>query len=267
MNLQSIKNKVSNIAGRKLLVLKKYSPEILLVVGVTGTITSTVLACRATLKVDEILDDHKTKINRIDTTWEKVQNGELDVVKYSEQDRKKDLTVVYAQTAVDFVKLYAPCVTLGVASIACIVGGHGLMKKRNVALVAAYETMEEGFNAYRKRVREEHGEEADYMYKNGLKSEQVIETTTDEDGKTHKIKANKLSTDGAQPSIYSRFFDESSTQWSKTSEYNMMFLHAQQEYFNTMLRARGHVFLNEVYDALGLERSNAGAVVGWVFLS
>lgn len=264
MNLQAIKNKVSNIAGRKLLVLKKYSPEILLVIGVTGTITSTVLACRATLKVDEILDDHKEKVNRIDIALEKVNNGEIDRDQYSEKDHKKDLTVVYTQTVVNFIKLYGPCVTLGAASIACIVGGHGIMKKRNVALMAAYKTVEEGFTAYRKRVREAYGEETDYMFKNDLKSERVVETVTDENGKTKTTKVDKLSTDGAQPSIYSRFFDESSTQWSKTSEYNMMFLHAQQEYFNNVLKARGHVFLNEIYDALGLERSNAGAVVGWV---
>ena len=265
MKLTKLTNSLSKVAGRSGLVLKKYSPEILLVMGITGAVGSTILACRATLRVDEVMENHKAKIDRIDACWQKVEDGDISSEDYSEKDHKKDLTVTYVQTAVDFIKLYGPAVTLGAVSFACIIGGHGIMKKRNVALVAAYKAVEEGFNAYRKRVVDEYGEEADYMFKNGLKSEQVTETEVGEDGKTHKVKKTKMVEDeNASPSVYARFFDESCAQWTKTPEYNLMFLHAQQEYFNNMLRARGHVFLNEVYDALGIQRSSAGSMVGWV---
>ncbi len=265
MNLTSIKSSLTKVAGRTGLVLKKYSPEILLVVGITGSVASAVLACRATLRVGEVLDEHNAKIDKIGECWQKIQDGDIEPEKYSEQDHKRDLTVTYVQTAVDFIKLYGPAVTLGAVSIACIVGGHGIMKKRNVALVAAYKAVEEGFNNYRKRVREEYGEDVDYMFKNNLHAEEVTETVTDEDGKETEVKKTKLATnENSQPNIYARFFDETCSQWSKTPEYNLMYLHAQQNYFNTLLQARGHVFLNEVYDALGIPRSSAGAVVGWV---
>lgn len=265
MKLTKLTTSLSKVAGRSGLVLKKYSPEILLVMGVAGAVGSTILACRATLHVDEVMENHKAKIDRIDACWQKVEDGDISTENYSEKDHKKDLTVTYVQTAVDFIKLYGPAVTLGVASFACIVGSHGIMKKRNVALVAAYKAVEEGFNAYRKRVVDEYGEETDYMFKNGLKSEQVTEAEVGEDGKTHKVKKTKMSADdGTAPSVYARFFDETCQQWTKTPEYNFMFLHAQEDYFNNMLRARGHVFLNEVYDALGIPRSQAGTVVGWV---
>jgi hypothetical protein len=265
MKLTKITTGLSKMTGRTGLVLKKYSPEILLVVGITGTVASAVMACRATLQVEEVLDRHRTKIDKIGECWEKVEDGEISLDEYSEKDHKKDLTVAYVQTAVDFVKLYGPAVTLGVASIACVVGGHGIMKKRNVALVAAYKAVEEGFNSYRQRVRDEYGEETDYMFKNGLRAETVTETEVGEDGKSKKVKKTKLNSDDTNGlSVYARFFDESCSQWTKTPEYNFMFLRAQQNYFNDMLKVRGHVFLNGVYDALGIPRSSAGAMVGWV---
>lgn len=264
MKLANITGKLSKMTGKTGLIFKKYSPEILLVVGITGTIASTVLACRATLKVNDILDEHQENKKKINGVWEKVKEGEIPLDDYSETDYKKDLTTAYIQTGANFVKLYGPAVTLGAASIACIIGGHGIMKKRNVALVAAYKAIEEGFNSYRQRVKEELGEETDYRYKNGIRSEEVIDIEKTKDGKTKKVKREKLVDDPNGLSVYARFFDESCEQWSKTPEYNLMFLKAQQNYFNNMLQARGHVFLNEVYDALGIPRSQAGTIVGWV---
>lgn len=266
MNLSKITTGLSKMTGKTGLTLKKHSPEILLVVGVSGTVVAAVLACRATLRVQEVLDNHADKKDKIDSVWQKVQDGDISLSEYSENDHQKDLVVTYTQTVVDFIKLYGPAVTLGVASMACVIASHGIMKKRNVALVAAYKAVEEGFNAYRKRVIEEHGEQADYMYKNGLRSEEVTQPAyTDADGVKHKAeKKTQLVQDPNGLSVYARFFDEACSQWSKNPEYNLMFLRSQQNYYNDMLKARGHVFLNEVYDALGIPRTQAGSIVGWV---
>jgi len=266
MKLEKITTGLSKLTGKSGLVLKAHSPEILLGIGIVGTVASTVLACRATMKVEGVLDNHKEKVDKINFAWQKVQDGEIPLEEYSEKDKQKDLVVTYSQTAVDFIKLYGPAITLGVASLACIVAGHGIMKKRNLALMAAYKAVEEGFMAYRKRVIEEHGEEADYMYKNGLRKQEITEMAyTDAEGVKHKAqKKQVLVEDPNGLSVYARFFDESCEQWSKNPEYNLMFLRSQQNYYNDMLKARGHVFLNEVYDALGIPRTQAGAVVGWV---
>lgn len=265
MKIANVTKKMPRVVGRAGLVLKKFSPEILLVVGVAGSVTATVMACKATLKVEEVLNDHRDKKDMINRAWAKVEAGEVSLDNYTEKDKNKDLTVAYTQTVVDMVKLYGPAVLLGTASIACIVGGHGIMKKRNVALVAAYKAVEEGFDAYRKRVIAEHGEDVDYMYKNNLRAETVTETEIGEDGKTHKVKKTKLDHIGDTNGLsqYARFFDEACAQWSKTPEYNLMFLRAQQTYANNLLKTRGHVFLNDVYDLLGIPRTKAGAVVGW----
>lgn len=65
-------------------------------------------------------------------------------------------------------------------------------------------------------------------------------------------------------SPYARFFDEASANWVKDPEINHIFVQCQQNFANNLLIARGHLFLNEVYDMLGIDRSSAGQVVGWV---
>jgi hypothetical protein len=266
MKLDNIGNTLNNLTGRTGLLLKKNSPEILMTVGIAGLVCSTVLACKATLKAEGVINRHKDSVDKISEVWDKVEVGEISVEDYNETDRRKDLVMTYSSTSVEFLKLYGPAIGLGIASIGCIIGSHNVMKRRNVALMAAYKAVDEAFKNYRQRVVEEHGEHTDYLYKNGLRAEVITETEIGEDGKKRKVDKMKI-VDDADPnrlSQYARFFDEGCSQWSKTPEYNMMFLRAQQNYYNDMLKARGHVFLNEVYDALGITRSKAGAVVGWV---
>lgn len=250
---------ISRTAGRSGLLLKKFSPEILMTVGVVGVVASTVLACRATLKADEVLDDARGKLDKIHYAKEQIQ-GEA----YSDSDYKKDLAVTYVQTGVEFVKLYGPAITLGVASIACILSSHNIMKKRNLALVAAYKAVEQSFSTYRQRVVDEFGAETDYAFKNGITRHKVEVTETDENGNEKTVEKFVDTIDPNQISQYARFFDEYSSEWSKVPDYNLMYVTAQQQHANDLLQARGHVFLNEVYDMLGIPRSSAGCIVGWV---
>ena len=253
-----IKNLMASRVGVQ---LAKRSPEILMVVGVVGVVSGTVMACKATLKAQAILDEADRNIK---TIKEVNETANIDV--YSEKDYRKDLAVAYIQTGTKFAKLYAPSLIVGVASIGCLLGSHRIIQRRNVALMAAYKVVKDGFNSYRQRVQDEYGEEKDYMFKHGLTHEEVVETEVGENGKSKKVKKTKLTheNDMNDVSVYARFFDESCAQWTKTPEYNFMFLRAQQNYYNDMLKSRGHVFLNEVYDALGIPRTQAGSVVGWV---
>jgi hypothetical protein len=256
--LQVIKTMVQGKLGRTGLVINKYSPEILMGVGIVGVITSTVMVCKATTKADVVLDKLKSDKEKIIYAKENLSHD------YTEQDYKKDLTISYVQAGVGFVKLYGPSITLAAVSIGCILGSHGIMKKRNLALVAAYKAVEQSFADYRKRVVAEYGSEKDRLFKNGIVQSEISVTETDENGKTKKVKAVIESVDPNGISQYARFFDEGSVNWSKTPEYNLVFLKCQQNYANDLLHARGHIFLNEVYDLIGVPRSQAGAVVGWV---
>ena len=136
------------------------------------------------------------------------------------------------------------------------------MRTRNLALIGAYKAIDKSFKEYRARVVSEFGEDKDRMLKNGIVQNKITITETDEKGKVKKRDVIVESVEGV--SQYARFFDESCSQWSKTPEYNLTFLKCQQNWVNDQLQARGHVFLNEIYDLLGVPRTQAGSVVGWV---
>ena len=240
---------ISRTVARNSLLLQRSSPQVLFGVGVVGMVGSTVLACRATLKMTDVLE--KTQGN-----LETARN--LDHPDYSEKDRGRDVTLIYFQSGVQIFKLYAPAIIVGGVSIAALTQSHRILTHRNVALTAAYSALEKGFGEYRTRVIEKYGEDEDRNLRYGTRQEQITDPDT---GKKKMV--TRVATD-CEPSIYARFFDSYSTSWSKEPEYNLIFLKCQQNYANDLLRARGHVFLNEVYDMLGISRSKAGAVVGWV---
>ena len=255
-------SKLTRTLNRVGLKLKKHSPEILVVTGVVGTVASAVMACKATTKIDEVLAETKDNIEKTKDYVEKKGFSE----KYTEEDYKKGLTIFYAKGGLELVKLYAPSVALGALSITAILAGHNVLRKRNVALAAAYATVEKGFEEYRGRVVERFGEELDRELKYNIKAKEVEETTVDE--KTGEEKVTKKTVNVADPnnySSYARFFDDGCAGWTKDPEYNLMFLKNQQRYANDLLKSRGHLFLNEVYDMLGIPRTKAGQVVGWIY--
>lgn len=250
--------------SRSVLILRKYSPEILLGAGVVGTIASTVLACKATLKIDSVKAHHQKDIDRVEKLWNEMVESDFPQTDYTEEDYKKDLLILKVRRTVDIVKLYVPAGSLLTLSLACFLGSYGILQKRNIALVAAYNLVNETFNNYRQRVIEDVGKEKDNFYRHGYSQKEIEENVIGEDGKKKKEKKVVESHDGRMPSEYARFFDQFSPMWKKDNSQNLLFLRTQQNWANELLKTRGHVFLNEVYDMIGVPRSPAGAVVGWV---
>lgn len=263
MSKVEIMNKISRTANKVGFKLKKHSPEILLVTGVVGTVASAVLACKATLKVNEITDKAKEDLADIHEATEtgKTRDGR----EYTAEDSKKDLTIVYAQTGLKFAKLYGPAVVIGAASIGCILASNNIIRKRNIALAAAYATVDNGFKEYRGRVVERFGKELDRELKYNIKAQEIEETVMNEDGTETVVKKTVDAADPNYTSDYARFFDEYCTNWTKNSEYNLTFLKNTQGWFNNVLQSKGYVYLNEVYKALGIPETKAGQVVGWVY--
>lgn len=264
MSKFEIVNTVTRNLNRVGFKIQKHSPEILLGAGIVGVVASTVMACKATTKLDDILEEPKKKI---DTIHEFMEHPESvpEGNEYTEEDGKKDLTIVYTQTAVQVAKLYAPAVVLGVASIAAIIGGHKILRTRNIALAAAYATVDKSFKEYRNRVVERFGEELDKELKYNIKTKEIEEVTKAEDGTEVVTKKTVNAVDPSTISDYARFFDDGCVGWTKDPEYNLMFLKDQQRYANDLLKSKGHLFLNEVYDMLGIDRTKAGQVVGWIY--
>lgn len=231
----------------------KHSPEILMGIGIAGVITSTVLACRSTLKVKDILEDKETNMNNVK---EVLAEGRED---YTEEDARKDKTIIMTTTAIRIMKLYAPSVIIGAGSIACLLESHNVMRNRNAGLAAALAATTESFKQYRERVTAKYGDEVDKEMRYGIKKEKK-----EKDGKKTKEEI-VVGCDEKELSGYARYFNESNINWTDDPQYNMMFLRQNQNWANDKLISQGYLYLNDVYDALGFPKTKAGQVVGWVY--
>lgn len=252
--------------------LKKHSPEILVVTGIVGTVASAVMACKATTKVNFVLEETKEKIDIIHDGVEKgavkgyMENGEIGMIPYNTKDSQKDLAIVYGQTGLKLAKLYGPSILLGCTSIACILAGHNITRKRNLALAAAYTAVDTSFKKYRGRLIERFDEQLDRELFYDIKAKEVVETVTDENGnETTVTKTVEVANPVEAMSAYTFCFDENSTLWVRDAEKNKFALLQQQNYANEKLKARGYLFLNEVLDMVGLPRTRMGQVVGWIY--
>jgi hypothetical protein len=245
------------VASQQLLA-SEHAPRILFVGGVVGMVGSTVLACRATLKLEVTLDDIEREKQLAHSVKGQVDSPEYHGdATYTDQELGRDLTVIGVRGVGKIAKLYAPAIILGGVSVAALTKSHIILKDRNVALSAAYVAIDTAFTHYRERVIERYGEEVDRDLRYDSEELDIL----DED--TGKIVPTTVAmkADGAP---YARWFDhESSRNWSVDPDINLLFLRTVQNYMNDRLKSRGHVFLNEVYDELGLSHTTAGAVVGW----
>jgi hypothetical protein len=256
MNLMKfVPNAVSLKVGRSILLTQKHSPTILFGIGIVGVVATAVLASRATLKLEKTLDVTEQNID----TAKSLRDAGHE--KYSNKDYQKDVTLQYARGLGAITRLYGPTVIVGIVSIGCLTGSHRILTTRNTGLTAAYAVLQKGFDEYRARVREDIGVDKDLEYRYGIETYEITELN--EKGKEVVSTATRVGPNGE--SIYARFFSkESSGLWSPEPYYNMTCLKINQNYANNQLHSRGHLFLNEVYEMLGLKICPEGQVVGWV---
>ena len=248
--------------GKIGLQARKCAPEMLVVAGVAGVVVSTVMACKATLKLISVKEEAEESINKIHKV---IENPESVAEDYTEEDSKRDLSIVYAQTGIKLVKLYAPSIILGTLSITAIMTSNNILRKRNIALAAAYTAVDTSFKEYRGRVVDRFGKDLDHELRYNIKAETVEETVTDDKGKEKKV---KKTVNIAEPNIYSdyaKFYQEGCLGWTEDPEHNLYVLKCQQALANERLKRCGFLFLNDVYDMLGIDRTRAGQVVGWIY--
>lgn len=245
---------LTSSVARQALVLRKHSPAILFVGGVVGVGATVVLACRATLKLEDVLTDAEKDIQNA-----KFALG-LNRTDYTHRDYQKDMAAIYIRHAVNVTKLYAPAASVGIASIAMLTGSHNILTRRNAGLTAAYAASEQAFKEYRQRVNDRFGKDVDQELRYGVKE---VQTTLETPSGPKKTLSEKAA--GVSGSPYARFWGkDTSSSYTGSSVSNHFFLHSAQKYLNDKLEVRGHVFLNDVFDEIGLARTPAGAQVGWL---
>lgn len=253
---------ISRLVAQKELLASDKAPKVLFVGGVVGMVGSTVLACRATLKLEDVLDQMQRDREQAKDVKRHIDGGahsegSTGRVTYTDAEYRRDLSIIASRGVGNVIRLYGPSILLGTVSIAALTKSHNLLQERNVALIAAYTAVDSAFHRYRERVIDRYGEQADRELRFETEEVDILDEETGEIVTTTRI------TD-APGSPYSRFYAEwSSRNWSPDPDINLMFLSTQQNWLNDRLRTRGHVFLNEVYDVLGLAHTRAGSQVGW----
>ena len=237
--------------------MKKNSPEILTGLGIAGVVGGVVLACRATLKINDILDEHKENM-------EKIHNGVEDHPdEYTVEDQKQDTFIQYTQTTFKIIKLYAPSALLIGGALFAFVRSNVILKQRYMGAIAAFTSLKELFSQYRKRVVDEYGEDVDkHLYYN-TKIEEIETEETNENGKTKKKKKKVEVDDPNADSDYVKYFTPSNPNWDSNPEYCRMFLEKMQNYWYNKLIVDRDVVLNDVYKSLGFRPTQAGMVCGW----
>ena len=234
---------VKTLAYKGAFLAQRYAPEILTAVGIAGVATSTVLIAKQTLKLEVTIDEAEQRVARAHADK---ANGEDDLA----------VVKAYMKNTNDLVKLYGGPVTLALASIASILAAHGIMRRRNAALVAAYGVLESAFSNYRARVREAIGDDRELEVYRGVRDVELVNDKTGE--KTHELVVHE----GRSP--YALLFDETNIFWEPEKGTNKTWLIIKQQHLNDMLNVKGHLFLNDVHRALGFPETKAGQIVGWV---
>lgn len=256
--MKTVKNKVGKVS----IQIEKRKPEILLVIGIATFVGTVYTACRSTLKAKDVLDEASNDLELIKKAKEATKKDDT----YTEEDEKRDKVVVYTKAAAGLVKLYTVPSVLGVTSIACILSSHAVLNERYLAAVGAYNAVSDILNSYRERVRNEYGEKMDRHFRYGTEYKTITEDDIDENGKKIKRKIEASETDKANVEIsdFSRVFDETNKYWDRNPGLNLSFLRGLQNVMNDRFKEKGHLFLNEVYNAMGFSETPEGALVGWV---
>ena len=258
--LSKAATKLSKVAGKAGLALQKASPELMLGVGVVGIVGAGVWACMNSFhKMPDIIEEAHETLDDIEGDYEE-----------GSKPYKKECAKALLHTTGEVIRIYSGPIILATFSIGMIIGSHVVLNRRYLGAAAAYKAVDEAYKNYRERIRNYLGEEKEediyYGREEKCFKKDGADISNDPNSGDPIITAEQGVTLNPKfnASPYAKFFDETSCMWKKDPSYNMMFLRCQQNFANDILNSRGHIFLNEVYDMLGIPRTKAGAVVGWI---
>ncbi len=272
MKKEEIMMKASQMLSKTTFKLKKASPTIMIVGAAIGGVTAAVLACKATIKAQDILNEHNTAVKTIHTTKEQIEQGVIQLDEgesYTEKDFKNDITTTYVQTGLKLAKVYAPAVTLGAVSLGCMFGSHHIMSKRNASLTAAYIALDKAFEEYKSRVSNRFGSRVQEELEHNIKAVELESKSTNEQGVEETIKEYKdIAMQHTSP--YTCIFDETVDTWQPDNMMNRNYLFLMEQSANKRLRIQGHLFLNDVLASLGTHggvtlKTPEGQIVGWIY--
>lgn len=248
-----MKEKFIRGAFRAALLAKKHGPTVAVIGGAVAVAAGAVMLVRAAYKTADAVEAFKEDLEELEGVAEEM--GES----YTPAKKAHDLGVVVGKHLPTVVKPFLVPSSLVLGGVAALTGSHWVMRSRVLAISAVAAATQEAYDSYRESVRELLGDEKESRLFHGSKPKKLKA-----DGETVEVEEIKNAQTWLKSSMYARVFDETSPAWDSDPDQRVLFLKRTQCWANDMLNIRGHLFLNEVYDRLGISRSPAGQVVGWV---
>ena len=255
--ISTVASKVGTVGAKALFKIKKVSPELLIGGGIVVIVTGTVLACKATKKAEEIIEDSERAI-------EDIKCGEYDADPSPEVETaliRKEKVKLIGRMITNYA-IPAACLTTG---IAMILASHGIMRKRQTALLTAYNALDAAFKKYRERVlAEENGRERDRRYLTGddHPTDDIMNANEVDDINRRGLQLmNVNSPYGPYTFEYSKWTTQ---KWAPDALSNLNTIRSAEEWANRQLRLKGHLFLNDVLNYLDMDQVPWGQLVGWI---
>lgn len=267
----SFKGSFSQFGAKAKFGLKKHSPELCLIGGIIGFGVTIVLACKATTRVEEVLDQYeeaKAKIEKAKAAAVDPELPEEERPVFTEEDEKKAKFDATKTMWLGMAKKYAPVALSAAISVGLFLTSYKIINGRLVGLMGAYTALDNGFKKYRKNVVDAVGEEKEREIRTGVKKQMGFVKEKDETGKdvvTEKSVYTKEEKDAMLNWNSVLFSRETSTEYVKGDQtYNRHKIHMAEKTLNEDLFRNGFIFEKDLLERLGLPVTNESCIRGWI---
>lgn len=257
--------KIKSLIAKSTKVIAKNAPLGLTVAGVLGLGATAYLSFKSAKRLEEITDDleNKRAIKEDKDTMEyRIHNEGIDSLSdydksYWEEVKDQDVDVRRSVVIRNVAGALAAPVLTGTLSICAIALSYMIMNNRVKGLASALATASAESYYYHKKYENQYGEEEAQRFYTPVT--ETNETAKDENGKQVKVSTK----DKGTGDLYGEWFDKSENYAADDHSYNKAFITSVEEKMANKLFRNGYLVLNDLKDALGLERDRSGAVVGW----
>lgn len=261
----AIVDKAISLGNKGLTLVKPHLPTIMVVAGSASVVAGAFFACKATLKVDQVLEEHNAIMSHVRESIEKLPEGRL-----TKREIMSDKLQCYAATAGKLCRLYAPAIGLSLAGFAAIFSGFGMIKRWHALAVSSVAALDEKFGKYRAGVIKKYGKEVDKQL-----AGEIIETTKQEikkiDEETGEEKAEEVDAitgitfENLVEDDFTRVFDCSNPRWENDYLFNDNFFKNLIHYYTKHLQSHrmDHVFFNTILKECGFRETGIGHFYGW----
>ena len=204
--------------------IAKNSPGILTALGVAGSVTTAVLASKATLQADKKLQEMKKQ----------------------EEEGHEPFTM--KEKAKSILPYYIPAAIMLLTTSACIIGSHSISTRRQMALASAYSLSTEAMKEMENKFKEVNGEKKFEKLKDDIHHDRIVANPPSEDSIIITGKGNTL------------LYDEFSGRYFRGDIDSVD--KAQNKMNNDLLNGH-YVTLNDFYYLIGLKDIKLGENLGW----